>query len=56
MSRAEAAKYIGVAANTMRAWDVSGRYDRFFRKVTVAGRVFYRFTEIEAFVKAQMGQ
>lgn len=56
ISRAEAARYIGVSANTLRAWDVSGRHDDHYRKLTVAGRVYYRFEQIVAFVEAQMGR
>ena len=56
ISRADAALYIGVSPNTMRAWDVSGRHDDLFQKLTVAGRVYYRFEQIVAFVEAQMGR
>jgi hypothetical protein len=50
ISRATAARYIGVSANTLRAWNCSGKHDRFFVKHIVAGRVYYQFDLIKAFV------
>jgi hypothetical protein len=50
VSRADAAHYIGVSANTLRAWDCAGKHDKFFVKHTVAGKVYYQFDLVKAFV------
>jgi transposase-like protein len=50
ISRAAAARYIGVSANTLRAWNCAGRHDAFFKKHTVAGKVYYKFDLVKAFV------
>ena len=48
MSRAEAAHFLGISAQTLAAWARNRRYDLPF--VRVGGRVMYRWVELWAFI------
>lgn len=51
LTRAHAAKYLGVAEQTLANWRSIGRGPKSFR---LGGRVFYRLSDLEAFVDATM--
>jgi len=51
ISRAEAAKYIGVAPATLRTWNARGTHDEFFKKTVIASKVYYSFDKVQAFCR-----
>jgi hypothetical protein len=51
LTRSHAAKYLGVAEQTLANWRTIGRGPKSFR---LGGRVFYRLTDLQAFVDETM--
>jgi len=51
LSRSHAARYLGVAEQTLANWRSLGRGPKSFR---LGGRVFYRLVDLEAFVDETM--
>lgn len=51
-SRAEAARYLGIAPNTLAVWACNGRYDLPF--VKIGRRAMYRAVDIERFIEANV--
>lgn len=51
ISRAEAAKYVGVAPATLRTWNARGTNDEFFTKIVIASKVYYSFEKVQAFCR-----
>lgn len=49
MSREHAAKYLGVAAQTLANWRSLGRGPK---SLKLGGKVFYRITDLDAFIAA----
>lgn len=47
LSRADAAKYLGLAPGTLANWDSKGEGPR---SVTVSNRIFYYLADLQAFV------
>lgn len=50
--RREAARYIGVTPGTMAVWDSTGRHGSYFKKSTVACRVYYDFERVKQFCES----
>lgn len=48
-SRKEAARYLGVAPQTLAAWTCLGRYDLPYAKI--GRRVYYRKSDLDAFAE-----
>jgi hypothetical protein len=51
IDRANAAKYLGRSAQTLRIWSVNGKGPPSY---TVGGRAYYYFTDLEAYVAAEL--
>lgn len=49
MATADASEYLGVAVATMNTWRTQGKGPKFYR---LAGRVFYRRADLDAYVEA----
>ena len=49
ISRKNAAIYIGVSPDTLRVWNSTGRHDHYFKKIKIAGRVYYDFSKVQEF-------
>ncbi|MES2025271.1 MAG: helix-turn-helix domain-containing protein [Pseudomonadota bacterium] len=48
LTRKAAAKYLGVAAQTLAQWAVSGRYNLPY--ISIGRRAMYRQTDLDAFI------
>ena len=46
VSRSDAAAYLGMSEKTLRQWAVDGKH---LKVVKVAGRCFYRLSELQSF-------
>lgn len=53
VSRADAAKAVGLKPSTLRTWNSIGRHDGYFSKVKFGNRVYYRCDLLEKFVNDQ---
>lgn len=49
ISRSEAAKYIGIKSQTLSSWNSRGIHDEYFKKIVIAGKVYYSFESVEKF-------
>lgn len=49
ISRAGAAEWLGLTRKTLNCWNAAGKHDEYFRKIKIAGRVYYLTEDVMRF-------